>query len=220
MGAYFLRQSVFASVAHRYWNPHWDEVTNRQVYGADASSEGIGSNLRLEACAIGTDGMSDDEQLSEELLTPGLEQIKQLVDHQCLFAEDSEFTLSTLENITVHLGNCLQRTALRLGHWHALTVWETEHLWCRYFPAHSDLVEIGFRLHNVSATWRGPIHLESGLALAREASRRTLAEVLERIPQGSPPAELWRAVQRSPQALCRLRIDLGRHEYILMGSDS
>src|SRR5262245_41193831 len=86
----FITQSVYASVAHRYWNQEWSAQKNRDEYGDLASEEGIGSNLRIELTGTneGTVGRS-------------LTVLKEMVDHQCLFAPDSPHFAkpSTLENI-------------------------------------------------------------------------------------------------------------------------
>src|SRR5579872_3523677 len=102
-----ISNSIYASLAQRYWNPAWTPERNHQVYGREASAEGVGANLRIQL----------ETAADEEGLQRHLDQLKRLVDH-------GSFP-STLEKLTVYLAE-----QLPAGVWTALTLWETAHLGC------------------------------------------------------------------------------------------
>src|SRR5262249_37638396 len=110
-----VSNSVYASLAQRYWNPSWTLEKNRQIYGREASDEGVGGNLRIELEVEG-----DGDSLSTLLAS-----LKSEIDHRTLFGPGSPFENrpSTLENLTEYLAGLLPN-----GGWSRLTVWETARL--------------------------------------------------------------------------------------------
>ncbi len=195
--------STNASTAHRYWRDAWSAEKNAEVYGGDASSEGIGSNLCLEV-AQHTE-LTGDEGV---LLAP-LQHLKSLVDHQCLFDEPHALAgrPSTLENITAYLLS-------QAGACHSVTVAETERLWCRMTRESASSVEMFFRQGPLTVSLRAEVDPLSGLAV----SRASVLAVLSR--QFGSREVLIATLKKEIKNFKSARIDLGRHEYLLVHSDS
>jgi hypothetical protein len=204
-----LAQSVYASTAHRYWNVAWDSAKNHQVYGQDASVEGIGSNLRLElAIQVNSDA-------SEALLAAPLAKLKSLVDHQCLFASDSPLgaSPSTLENLTLWL------VRVNLGEWNYLKIWESERLSCTIRPG-AHAVQMTFKEQNLTLEISAPVDPLSGLAVERALVKKAIVQLNE-INESDPvlwSEKLFRNLQNSIPGLCSLTVDLGRHESLVVHS--
>ena len=216
-----LSRSAYASVAHRYWRLDWTPEHNRDVYGADASVYGIGNNLRLEPQLLAP------PEVDEVLLDRPLLRLKSLMDHRCLFEDVEAFqTLpSTLERITEYLATELFAQPLWVGHWDSMTVWETARLGytCR---AGSRMAQLHFKKRNLILTLAATVDLETGLSFSRE----TLDSAVEKVfaAQASTSEldltrwsqQLFEALKLELKPLQRLRIDLGRHQYLLVQSDS
>ncbi|MGZ3722042.1 MAG: hypothetical protein ACXVA9_03865 [Bdellovibrionales bacterium] len=208
-----LSHSVYASVAHRYWNAQWSEAKNREVYGQDASTEGIGSNLRLELSVRAADGVGEADLLM------ALNQLKSMVDHQCLFAKDSEFGAksSTLENITSWLSRALTIE------WSSLTVWESERLGCIVQPSTSEPALI-FKRGNLALKISRAVDSLSGIAVERAAVDRAVGERLVKLNENNDTQlsgwsrKLFLDLQNSLAGLCSLTIDLGSHESLVVHS--
>ena len=211
-------KSIFASVAHRYWNEQWSCEKNVQIYGADALEEGIGSNLRIEI------GWQGDLETTEMILSPALERIKALVDHKCLFSPPLGAEPSTLENITCELTRELLRVPPLRGRWRSLTVWESEHLGCISL-VNEAAIYLVFKLFNLTLDCQIVVNPETGLGLSRWPLRDRVREVFFTQDVKNQDLDLWSrqlfaALAKSIQSLKRLRIDLGRHEYLLVHSDT
>jgi len=206
-----IAQSVFASVAHRYWHPGWTEERNREVFAGDASVEGLGANMRIE---LAGDAADHSEMEIGAALTP----LKNLLDHQCLFAADAPFALkpSTLENVTLYLAGHLDG-----GQWSSLTVWESATLGCRWSEKRLTLI---FKQRNLTLEIVATPDAESGLAISRNAVRNAVENLLVKLNSFNDPdlqrwgGKIFSALQASIPELTRLRVDLGRHEGIVVHS--
>lgn len=209
-------QSIYVSLAHRYWNPRWSAGRNREVYGRNASPDGVGSNLRLEA-TLRSQGPSAAAQ--------ALQHLKALCDHRCLHTDVDAFreTPSTLENITVFLGAELSKHTPPLSAWERLTVYESESLSCTIRPGHSRLL-VHERAFNLTLTFEAEIDPESGLACARGVAERAVravaAEFSGPCEEGSEAwaRRLFAALQIKVKTLVELRIDLGGHQTLRISS--
>jgi len=207
-----LAQSIYASVAHRYWRQEWDSAKNTQVYGRDASPEGIGSNLRLELAV-----QADDESV----LTAPLAWLKRQVDHQCLFVEGSPLHRlpSTLEN----MAHWLADGVFVQGSFHALTVWETERLACVVKPG-KPTVQVIFKENNLTLQIEGRIDAESGLAVPRSIVHEAVHGAFEQLKENHNvdlaawSEKLFLNLQPSVSGLRTLTIDLGRHKSLVVHS--
>lgn len=192
-----VSQSVYVSAAHRYWNSQWSHEKNVQIYGASASPEGVGSNLRLE--------FSGPES---ELL-----RLKQLIDHRCLFTDIPEFAdrPSTLEKITEYL-------AARVPAGAGLRVYENDHLSC---TCRGGEITVSLKVMNLTVTVRAPIDAESGLAMDRALVTQEVKKAFAESAEGDPypwSQQLFSRLKSQIENLHSLRIDLNRHEYILINS--
>src|SRR5665213_389533 len=200
---------VYASVAHRYWNPQWDEATNLRTYGQDTSREGIGSNFRLEISITASVGAA------ESIVEAPLALLKSKVDHQCLFNEESELhaRASTLENITLWLGRLVFHQPPTAGVWKNLTIWESDRLGCVIEPGR-DTVRLIFKENNLTLHMDGLVDPSSGIAMPRRLVREAVVQLNE--INDSDPAKwsekLLLHLRESIPGLRRLVIDLGRHE--------
>ncbi len=208
---------VYVSVAHRYWNEQWSDEKNVQIYGADASSEGIGSNMRIEITLVGA---SDSSEIA---VTGALAHLKAKVDHQCLFLPPFGVQPPTLENITQELARELALRPPEQGKWQSLTVWETERLACTHYfsPA---ATELKFKLFNLTLDCQNPVNSETGLSLGRADVIDKVREVFFNQAPQNPDLNVWsrqlfETLRKSIECLGRLRIDLGSHEYLLVHSD-
>lgn len=205
-----ITKSVYASVAHRYWNSQWSEAENQKIYGRDASREGIGSNLQLILSAV---------EGHEAGLSATLAELKGKVDHQCLFAKDNAFEAfpSTLENIAMWLAGEAD------GEWHWLTLWETERLGCRVQRA-SDLVTMIFKRSNLTLEIAAPINNKTGIAVVRTAVDLALEAVLVKLNNDNDQdlsrwsEKLFSTLADCLNGLNRVRIDLGSHESLVVHS--
>lgn len=203
-------QSVYVSVAHRYWNSQWPAEQNQEVYGRDASSEGVGSNLRLTVHASGASELNFDEHLVH---------LKSLCDHRCFFTDVDEFlnTPSTLERITVHLSQALFPRALAGGQWTGLTVAENERIECKAWPGANDL-QLREKHLNLLCTVQGPVDSQTGLVLPRGELWRSLQEIAPEfaepsaLPRAAWGERLFAALKGKVKTLRELEIDLGGHD--------
>jgi hypothetical protein len=210
-------QSVYASVAHRYWNATWSPEKNREVYAQDASEEGLGSNLQLEARVLAP------VTFAEARLNRPLAQLKDVIDHQSLFAAGAAFTdrASTLENITHYLSEALFQQPLEGATWESLTVHESDRLACTVSP---EACELRVKCANLVLTCRGPLDPKSGLLIDRGEIPAVVQALLQEngAPVEAGPWSLWlfRRLKSAVQSLHSLRIDTSRGEYIVVHSDS
>jgi 6-pyruvoyl-tetrahydropterin synthase len=211
-----IRASLYVSVAHRYWNGQWSREKNEQIYGRDASSEGLGGNLRLEALAEAGDGETESQ------VRTALARVKDLLDHQCLFTHWPRFhqAPSTVENMADHFAAELFAAELSHGRWQAFTVWETDAVGStRFFDG---ACELHVKTLNLTLNLRGKIDSESGLIADRARVRETVRETFlgfGAAAGGDPRSwghELFSILKQSLRQLHSLRVDLGRHEYLLI----
>lgn len=202
--------SVYASLAQRYWNPEWSPEKNRRIYGTVASIEGIGSNLRIELGI--TAGLDGDEQLLDDPLA----ELKSKVDHRCLFAPGTAFENrpSTIENLTVYLARELFSSSPQVGVWSALTLWETDRLGCTAYPEESR-VSLHIRTRNLWLELKGEVDPDSGLLIARETVEKAVQNAFVAFAAPAQNGvnkwaeELISHLRQSLEMLVRLRIDLG-----------
>jgi hypothetical protein len=164
-------QSVYVSVAHRYWVPQWSPEQNRSVYGDQASADGVGSNLRLTVEA-------------ETDPTARLGVLKKLIDHQNLFVNFVEFKQrpSTLENITLFLIGQLA------GDWQRLTVAENDNLAC-VFEKGQAYVTVVEKLLNLTFHVRRSVDPISGLGLRRGELMLVLRQVAPQFAEAGGVSE-------------------------------
>lgn len=207
-----IAQSTYASVAHRYWRPEWSAEKNREIYMEDATSEGLGANMLLELEA-------DRALLTEDEVKGLLTVLKERLDHQCLFLNESRFATepSTLENITVDLTKRLDREG-----WRSLTVWESPRLGCRVNPQ-GEMVLI-FKRRNLTLEIAGVIEPLSGIAVRRKSVENSVEGLLVKLNSINDPdiqswgTKLFSALQVSLPGLISVRVDLGRHDGIVVHS--
>lgn len=207
--------SIYVSVAYRYWNGQWSREKNLQVYGADASEEGLGGNFRLQA-TVRTQHVLDPGAVQAILAAP-LARLKGLVDHQCLFQEIPQFRTrpSSLENICEFLAADLFQQPLNGADWESLTVWETESLGCQ--RSVRGEVDLHMKCLNLMLTCRGPVDGETGLLIARPVIEHAVRQAF--LAFSEPAGENWgqrlfATLKRSLSNLRVLRIDLGSQEYL------
>lgn len=213
-------QSVYVSVAHRYWNIQWSEARNHEVYGRNASLEGVGSNLKLTLTV-------ESESAGEAGLEAALKMLKELCDHRCFFTDIPEFIQkpSTLEAITLYLGEKLFSWPLPKGmHAARLTVAENESISCTVDSR--SVLRLTEKHLNLLCTVQSPLDPESGLVLPRGVIWQAVREIA---PNFSEPATtdsaawgraLFAALQIKVKALCELNIDLGSQQSLRITSHS
>jgi hypothetical protein len=212
-------QSVYVSSAHRYWNFQWSEARNREVYGAQASVEGVGSNLRLEIAVQVNENSGDAD------LRAAVAELKKLADHRCFFADVAAFAEapSTLEAVTQYLAQKLFSQAPPAGRWAYLTVAENEHLSCTVFPGSTD-VEMRIRVLNLEMSIRRDVDSLSGLALDRREAWDSVRAVAPGFAEPAAAGEaawaesLRQALEIKVKGLSELRIDLGSQRFIRVRS--
>ncbi|MBX3021956.1 MAG: hypothetical protein KF799_09795 [Bdellovibrionales bacterium] len=208
-------QSVYVSVAHRYWNPQWSAERNSEIYGRNASPEGVGSNLRLTVAIIGANSVD---------FTESLRFLKNLCDHRCFFRDIPEFQEkpSTLETITLYLGAKLFAEPISDGRWSSLTVAEDDHLACRLKPD-SEGVELIERHLNLTCTLQADVD-ENGVALRRGILPSAVRAIFPQFatPQSESIADwgkrLFAALQIKVKSLRTVDIDLGGQQSLRISS--
>lgn len=202
-----LSQSVHVSLAYRLWNNQWSHERNLNVYGNQASLEGVGGNWRIEL-ALGNSEARDS-----------VEHLKTLLDHRCLFTDVEPFleAASTLERVTLYLASQIP------GSWQALRVFESERLYCSVKPG-SDEVEITQRENNLWLALRGKVNKETGLLLPRATVTQQVIKLFKERGNEQMADErkwsqmLFRHLREALPLLESLRIDLGRDRYIFLSS--
>ncbi len=211
-----VTQSVFVSLAYRFWDEAWPLEKNLQVYGARASREGMGGNWRIE---IGVDvGDGDPPPAFQE----HLDFLKSKLDHRCLWEDQQEFAerASTPERVCRWLAPILFARTLDLGQWAELTVHESERL--AFTARVAGPMTADIRINNLTLTCATEWREEEGLALSRDWITQEVRRLLEasREPSGLDTyawAEtLGVRLKTQVPALTRLRIDLGRQKYIVV----
>lgn len=211
-------QSVYVSVAHRYWNTSWTPEKNREVYGALASVEGVGSNFRLEAVV-------DFAGPGEFDFAPHLADLKAAVDHRCLFVDEARFQAAPSTTETV--GRFLAETLFaRPGPWVEFVIEESPEAACAFRPGALDAIEWRVRVMNLRFTVERSLDSVSGLALARGELERAARKLGPRFaePTGESP-EAWaeslmNAFSLEVNGLSSLRIDLGSQRFLQVSSQS
>jgi hypothetical protein len=215
-----ISNSVYVSLAQRYWNENWSPEENRLVYGNEASSEGLGSNMRV------VPELEVAEQATETPLNEALARVKDLLDHKCLFVPGGALAArpSTLENIALFLAENLFQEPAAANRWHALTVWETDHLACTVYPRRREDVVLHMRVRNLHLSLRGGVEAASGLLIERakvatavETAFAAFAGPFAGGREAWAPA-LFEELRKSLEVLVELRIDLGRHETLVVGT--
>jgi hypothetical protein len=207
-------KTAYVSLAHRYWNPAWTADRNLEVYGDDASPEGIGGNLRLDAF-VQNPGTVEHPELPQALST-----LKTLVDHKSIFDDFSTFAsrASTLEVLTQFLSGKLFSKPLRQGRWHSLRVWQGEKLSCRAFNGTANL-ELRMRVGDLWLTFSGPIAAETGLVAVREQVFRNVQQTysnLQKTEFGERADWVFKQLQSQMESLTRIEIDLTRQKYLAL----
>lgn len=211
-------QHGYVSVAHRYWNSTWSDAQNKLHYSAQASEDGVGSNLRLEIT------LNSEQDASTEL-EQGLAKLKRLVDHHCFFTDFAEFQSrpSTLESITVFLAQTLFAMPLPQGQWTSIAVAENSNLICSVRPE-CALVEMTIKILNLTFTLERKIDPDTGLAISRSELWqivRTVAPDFAQSHSGNESAwaeSLWSAFHSKVKGLTDLRIDLGSQRFLRVHS--
>ncbi len=194
-----FRQIAYASVAHRY-----------------RVGQLIGSNIRLEA-AVACQPPGPGAEF-----TAALNQIKALVDHQCLFTQIERFKdhPSTAETMVDYLGQALFAVPAGHARWLSLTLWETGEIGCTRY-VNGDL-ELHVKAFNLTLNLRGPLNVETGLVAVREMVFHSIHAAFITFEEKSFPdqnawgRELFSNLKHSMPQLHSLRVDLGRQEYLLV----
>jgi len=215
-------QTIFVSVAHRYWNPRWSEAHNREVYGRNASHEGVGSNLALTLTV-------ETDSTNELSLESPLQMLKNLCDHRCFFSDIPEFAdrPSTLETISLFLGEKLFTYPMPNGaRAKRLKVAENDSLSCTVYAANAlKEVCISEKHLNLLCTVQLPVDPESGLTLARGVMWQAVREVAPQFSEPDPDVSRWgqalfAALEIKVKALRELEIDLGSQQSLRISSHS
>ncbi|NJL24536.1 MAG: hypothetical protein HC902_04785 [Calothrix sp. SM1_5_4] len=218
------------NLAHRYWNSEWSHARNFAVYGELASKDGIGSALKLEACARAR----TDAELSFSSHLRALTEACQAISgwregisegfaekFAERFAGKFDEEASTLERVCARLGQVLFSRALADGEWAYLRVWEGANLCCVRTPGAEECLMLQ-KVLNLTMGFRSTIDPVSGLALDRESAWRVVREIA---PDFGGPArgtsaewarELFQALRSRMESLCSLRVDLARQESLLV----
>ena len=212
-----VSQSVFVSLAYRYWNSSWSREKNLHIFGARASEEGMGGNWQLEAAVWVKPG-------EEPELQSHLNFVKAQLDHQCLWEEISAFRErpSTPENLTLHLGQSLFSRPLNQGRWASFTIHETPHFAVTLRP--DGALRASIKANNLTLECAAQLDEESGLGIARDQVTQEVKNLLMSSTEPSPLKESeWAEVllgrlSGSIPGLKSLRIDLGRQKYIVVNS--
>ena len=173
-----MTETFSVSLALRYACPTWSVAKNLEIYGSDASLEGLGANFEIALTW----------KTTEPSVKPlaALEFVKSLLDHRCLFKDEPEFahTSSTLENITLFVVKRLQEEKLRHSiDWVLLQVRESQNLSAVYdFKSASLSLTLDFQFpiqwKTRAGRWGGgewkvqlelakPLDKETGLLLRR-----------------------------------------------------
>lgn len=212
-----VTQSVFVSLAYRYWNSTWSREKNLHIYGSRAFAEGMGGNWQIEASAWIMPG--------EELdLQSHLNFIKAQLDHQCLWEDMSAFRerASTPESLTVHLGQALFSRALDRGTWASFTIRETPGFAATFSSDGALTAEI--KANNLTLECAAELDEESGLGIERDQVTREVKNLLISSTESTSLNEsewaevLLSRLSSSIPRLKSLRIDLGRQKYIVVKS--
>lgn len=202
----------FVSLAHRYWHTLWSLEENRKAYGAFASAQGVGSNLRVTLhCRT-----LDPGELQWDLVA---DYLRSRLDHRCLFTDEETFLArpSTLENIVEWLGRELADFSPPGGaEWVTLEAFETESVGCLLCFADFS-VRLQQKVGNLRLTFAHKVDSESGLLISRGAAPRAVAAVF---PYFSRPfdderewlLQLFNQLQAHLPSLCELTVDLGRQK--------
>lgn len=193
--------ATHVSLAHRYCRPEWDTVENREHYGDDFSTEGVGHNMVVVTAIQG--------QVAQDVgvFAPvsGWKEIdravKSLLDHRCLFEVEAYFKqrVSTLENIGVFVAESLFAQPPPLapgasGEWSHVRVHEDRHwaVTCRNGREKNVELHYACDQNRERGRWRfeltmvRSIDATSGLAVHRGEIRRQVDAALKVLP---PAAE-------------------------------
>ncbi len=202
-----VSRAIYVSLAHRYWASRCSAEENAARYGAQASAQGVGANMRIEVGRL----RGNEEDLSRDL---GL--AKKLLDHRSLFSEIDEFRdrPSSLENIVQFLSTHLPDVDV-------LRVEESDKIACSRSKGQAD---IGFEMQvmNLRLYFKGSVGAD-GLLVVRDQVTQAVMNEYREVPADAPHDEAAWAERLLAQLALRvplnqLRIDLGRQKYILVNS--
>jgi hypothetical protein len=205
-------KGVYLSLAHRYWDTRLGNEENQALYGDDASPDGVGGNLRLEAF------IRHDQMAPHPDLTAHLDAVKRLVDHHSLFDDIVEFreSASTLERMAQYLGGKLFALPLQTGAWSSVVLWEGERLRTEVRPGQASLI-LGFKVRDLWLEVEGPVDGRSGLVQNRQEvfriAEQTYANSLKQ-DLSKNPEWLFNQLQLQLKSLVSVRVDLGRQKFL------
>lgn len=212
-------QKLQVSLAHRYWNPSWDLAENQRVYGTSASSEGVGSNFAIEL-VVKSESATPPPELAEATL-----QIKNLLDHRCLFLDTPEFKsqASTLERIAVFVGTRVFAMPVDRGQWQSLQILENAS-WSARVLADSGGVLLDLNHRNLTVTVSGPISSTTGVLMSRTEMLSAVDSVFQSMAdekfatEGEWSETLRRRLEVKVKGLAGLIVDLGRQKKIIVNT--
>jgi len=128
------------SASHRYWNPDWDDVKNKEIFGKNTSPLGHGHNFHLEVTVEGEINQDTGMVINLFDLKAILSVVLEKYDHKYL-NEDIELfkeVIPTPENIAKQLWNDIEtelenrKTECRL---YKVRLFETPDLYVDYWKA-------------------------------------------------------------------------------------
>jgi hypothetical protein len=211
-----VTQSIYVSLAYRYWNSAWPKEKNLQAYGARASEEGMGGNWRVELGADVGAGERPD-------LEPHLTFLKSILDHRCLWEDVEAFRSepSTPEAVCAHLAPLTFQRVLNCGKWSSLTIHESDRL---SFTAWADgrAMSAEYKVNNLTLTCQARWQKDTNLALSREQITQAVRGLYEKYREPSADSvDVWAQSLKTRlkghvENLIRLRVDLGRDRHIIV----
>lgn len=211
-----VTQSVYVSLAYRYWISEWSKEKNLQAYGDRASSEGMGGNWRIE---LGADVPAGEQPELESHLTF----LKNFLDHRCLWEDAEAFRSepSTPESVCAFLAPQVFQRPLSCGHWASLTIHESDRLSFTSFAGGEEMCA-DYKVNNLTLTCRADWQKDTKLALSRELITQAVRGLYKeyREPSGKS-VDVWAQSLKARlkvdvKNLIRLRVDLGRQRHIIV----
>ena len=125
-----ITKVVTFSASHRYWRSDWDEVRNRQTFGACSNPYGHGHNYRLEVTLRGPVDEETGMIVDLKQVKAALEElVLGKLDHQYLNEAVPHFHtfLPTTENLVLYMRDLL-RDAFPGIVLHRVRLWESDDL--------------------------------------------------------------------------------------------
>lgn len=211
-----VTQSVYVSLAYRYWNSAWPKEKNLQAYGTRASEEGLGGNWRVELAADVAAGATPD-------LEPHLTFLKKFLDHRCLWEDADAFKseASTPESVCAYLAAQVFQRSVVNARWASLTIHESDRLSFTAW-ASGDEMNAEYKVNNLTLTCRAEWQKDTNLALPRERITQAVRDLYKeyREPSGQS-VDLWAQSLKTRlnvdvKNLIGLKVDLGRRGYIVV----